>query len=237
MRRCILAGVLASGTLFAAPAQAAVQEVKGRDTLDWDRPSIAIAPGDTVHWTFDGTQQTHNVQPEVGATWMAASPLGTPAAPWEHTFTTEGTYTYFCLVHPTTMRGTVEVTRAPIVPETPPPPPPLSQQPFANDALGALPADKIARDRTKPTLTRVSVRRVARGARVSVRVSEASTVTIKFKRGVKVVLRTETSGNGNQTLTVRDRRLRAGRYRVELRAADVAGNTSRRRTVRLTLGT
>ena len=101
----------------SAPAQAAVHDIKGRDSLDWDRPAISIAPGDTVRWTFDGTQQAHNVEPE-GAKWMAASPLGTPAPSWEHTFQTEGVSAPSASA-PTTMRGTIEVHTTPAAPRNP----------------------------------------------------------------------------------------------------------------------
>ena len=233
IRRATIGSLLgiALATSASATAQAAVHDIKGRDSLDWDRPSVAVAPGDTVRWSFDGTQQVHNVQPADGATWMAASPLGAPAPSWEHTFETEGAYTYVCQVHQTTMRGTIQVTRTPDVPLPPPPPPPLSEQPFGNDALGSSPAEKVALDRQRPALSGLRVRRVSRGARVRLRVSELSVITITFKRGNRIVKRAETSGTGTRTILVRDRRLRAGRYRVQVRATDVAGNHSRLRTI------
>ena len=60
-------------------------------------------------------------------------------------------------------------------------------------------------------------------------------ITIAFKHGNRIVKRAETSGTGTRTILVRDRRLRPGRYRVQVRATDVAGNRSPLRTVRLNL--
>ena len=145
MTRRVTRGILLGIALAisaSAPAQAAVHDINGRDSLDWDRPYVAVEPGDTVRWSFDGTQQAHNVQPEDGASWMPASPLGAPAPPWEHVFETEGNYNFVCVVHPTTMRGTIEVTRTPAAPQAPPPPPPLSAQPLINDATNPPPADQ-----------------------------------------------------------------------------------------------
>ena len=233
-RRLALGALLgvALAVLASATAQAAVHDIKGRDSLDWDRPYIAIEPGDAVRWSFDGTQQTHNVQPEDGTSWMPPSPLGAPAPPWEHTFDTEGVYTFLCVVHKTTMRGTIEVTRTPAAPQAPPPPPPLSEQPFANDATSVLSPETVTVDRTRPALTGVRARRVSRGARVRFRVSELSTVTITLKRGDRFVKLT-TSGTGTRAITVGHSRLRSGRYTIQVRAIDIAGNRSRLRTVRL----
>ena len=83
MRRALLVAVpLALGV--AAPASAADQVVVGRDTLDWDRPTVAVQPGESVTWTFPGTVQVHNVAGNGPAAsdpnWDAfASPFGAPA--------------------------------------------------------------------------------------------------------------------------------------------------------------
>jgi hypothetical protein len=61
-------------------------------------------------------------------------------------------------------------------------------------------------------------------------------VTVRFKRGGKTVKTKTMNASGSYRTTVRDRKaLRAGRYRVELRAEDVAGNRSGLRTARLTV--
>ncbi len=226
---------VALAVVAPAPAQAAVHEIKARDSLlDWDPPRVVVASGDTVRWSFDGTQQAHNVQPADGATWMAASPIGVPAPPWEHTFETEGDYNFVCQVHPTTMRGTVTVAKPgePTPVPTPAPPPPLSAQPFVNDAAVPPVPETVRLDETAPRLSRVAAKRSGRRARVRVRVSEQSVVSVRFKRGRRTVRTVETAADGLRGVTVRMRR---GRYRVEVRAIDLAGNRSRMRVVRVTV--
>ena len=75
-----------------------------------------------------------------------------------------------------------------------------------------------------------------RGARVSFRLSERATVTVRLERGGKVVKTRHVRGSGSLRVTVQDRRaLRPGRYRVQLRAEDLAGNRSGIRTARITV--
>ena len=68
----------------AAPAQAD-QVVDGRADLTWDKPSVAIAVGETVTWTFSDTTQTHNVQSDLrdpaDAKWDFATLPAQPATP------------------------------------------------------------------------------------------------------------------------------------------------------------
>ena len=228
MRRAVMFG-LALAFVAAAPAQAD-QTIMGRDSLDWDRPNIAITPGETVTWTFDGTQQAHNVQPADGEAWMAPSPLGVPAAPWSHKFETEGVYNFLCQVHRDTMRGTVTVSAVPVE-ATPTPTPPPSQQPYANDDTTVIVNETVAMDTARPRLTSVSAKRVARGtARVRFRVSELSTVSVRFKRGGRTVRTVASVAEGLRGVNVRMRR---GSYSVEVRATDVAGNRSVIKRVRV----
>lgn len=235
MRRALLLAVpLALGV--AAPASAADQVVVGRDTLDWDRPTVAVQPGESVTWTFPGTVQVHNVAGSGPAAsdpnWDAfASPFGAPAPDATYTFQSEGTYNFVCEVHPSTMVGTVTVSTAPVVTPAPTPVPP-SQQPFPNDDTAALTLEKVEVDDDAPRLTRVSARRAGRSARVRFRVSEPSSVVIRFKRGKRTVLTLQWTGDGTRGLKVR---MRGGRYRVEVRATDIAGNRSPIRRARVTM--
>ena len=63
------------------------------------------------------------------------------------------------------------------------------------------------------------------------KVSEESDVSVAFKRGGRTVKSGTASGNGTRALTVRG--LRAGRYTIQVRATDIAGNRSSLRTLRL----
>jgi plastocyanin len=241
VRRALILGVFAS-LVAAAPASAAPATVHGLDTLTWDTPDVAVTVGDTVTWTFAGTAQAHHVANQGSdindAGWATfSSPLGVPAPDATYTFSTPGVYKFYCSVHPTTMFGTVTVGTA----DAPPPPPapprviPLSEQPFTNDSP-ALPAtsETVTLDTTKPRLSSVSARRSGhRGARLRFRVSEESVVDVRLKRGGKTVKRYAAAGTGTLAFTAKS--LKAGRYRVEVRAYDVAGNASSMKRVSLTV--
>ena len=210
----------------AAPAPAAEVEIKALDTLAWDPPTVAIAPGDTVVWSFAGTQGIHNVMSTSG-NWNYRSGDPIASAPsGSFVFTTAGSYDFMCQVHPD-MRGVVTVGDAP-----PPPPPPPGQQPFLNDSTPPTVFETGGLDRTPPKLSSVRVRRLSSGARIRFRVSERALVTVRFKRGGKTVKTAKFNASGSYRGTFR-KGMRTGRYRVELRAEDVAGNRSGPRTVRL----
>src|SRR5215217_3958974 len=78
--------------------------------------SIEVAAGSTVTWTNTGAA-THTVTADNGA--FDSGQLG-PGATFSQTFTTPGTYTYHCEIHPR-MTGTVVVTTpaAPAAPAAP----------------------------------------------------------------------------------------------------------------------
>jgi plastocyanin len=215
----------------AAPAQAAQEVVvTGLDTLAWDKPTVDIQPGDTVRWTFAGTTQPHNVK-STSANWTVDSELGPiPAPDFPHTFDAVGDYTYVCEVH----AGMTGVVRVAEVPPPPPPTPPLSAQPFVNDSAAPVaPETSVALDTAKPGLSSLSARRVSKGARVRFKVSEESVVNVAVKRGGRMVKSVDVPGSGARSVTVSG--LRAGRYVVQVRATDLAGNRSKLRTLRVTV--
>jgi plastocyanin len=212
----------------AALADATIQAVDGTapDGSDnrWAPNVVDIEVGQTVTWSFAGTTLVHNVR---GVNFDLRSGPAGGGPPATYTFTTVGTYEFFCELHAQPMRGTVRVGNPP-----PPPPPPLSEQPFPNDA--AAPATLELLDETAPTLSAVRVRRAPRGARVRFRLSEAGRVTIKLKRGNRVVKTSRARARaGGNTVTVRG--VRPGRYRVEIAARDLAGNQARSRRARITV--
>ena len=68
--------------LATSPALAADIQVKGLDTLVWDKPTVEAEIGDTVTWSFDGTTQAHNVQSS-SANWsFRPSSAGRPPCAW-----------------------------------------------------------------------------------------------------------------------------------------------------------
>jgi hypothetical protein len=90
-------------------------------------------------------------------------------------------------------------------------------------------------DETRPRLTRVRVRGVARGARVRLHVNEPGRITVRARRGGHVVRSRTVTLRRAATRTVALHGLRAGAYRIEVLARDLAGNRSRVRRAHLTV--
>lgn len=69
---------------------------------------VTIAPGTKVRWiNQDG--MLHTVTPDGHTAWTSAS-LGSQGATFEHTFTTPGTYAYYCQPHQSAgMTGVIRV--------------------------------------------------------------------------------------------------------------------------------
>jgi plastocyanin len=187
----------------------------------WTPNTATVKVGETVKWTFAGTTIPHNVRSGPG--WDQRSDPALAGPDVTHTFTTPGTYEFYCELHATPMRGTITVTDETGAPPPPPPPPPLSEQPFVNDF--PAPAVLEVRDAIAPKLDRVSVRRVRKGAKVRLRLSEAGKVAIRLTRGKVVKRRTVEVAKGTSTITVAG--LRAGTYRVQVTATDLAGNAAK----------
>jgi plastocyanin len=215
--RAVAAAIVVAA--LAAPAAAAgqtVQAVDGTGTPGnpdrWAPANVTIRPGETVTWSFAGTLGFHNVASDPSLTPWAFDngPPGVAKPPASYRFDTPGFYAFLCQAHGTTMTGVVTVTDPSGAPPPPPPPPPPSQQPWPN----------------APT---------ARGARVWFRLSEAGRVRIAVRRGRRTVrARRANVRSGASAVTVRGR-LRPGRYRVEVRAWDLAGNRSALKRARVTV--
>src|SRR4051794_9672901 len=98
--------------LFAASvagdqAPAATISVTGTAT-SWSPNAVTVTTGETVRWSFAGSQLNHNVHSS-SANWTLQSPVGTNQSPVDHTFTAPGVYTFLCDVHGPNMSGTVTV--------------------------------------------------------------------------------------------------------------------------------
>jgi plastocyanin len=223
--RGLAAALGALVVLVAAPAAAAqgpvIRAVEDGTSLRWEPGGeIAVPVGATVTWAYDGTTLAHNVKSD-SANWNVDTPSSaTDPRPVTLTFNNEGTYKYVCKFHADSMTGQIKVGNPP-----PPPPPPLSEQPFPNDQQPPTQLD--VSDEKRPRLSRVRAAAVRDGARVRFRLSERARVTVRFKlAGLTVKSARRTFRAGRHRLTVRDRRLR-GRYRIEVVARDIAGNSSR----------
>ena len=75
--------------------------------------TVQVQPGDTVTWRWDGSSE-HNVRafPHQTESFRSAFMSGTGKT-FARAFAKPGRFTYFCEIHPSTMRGAVEVGPAP----------------------------------------------------------------------------------------------------------------------------
>jgi plastocyanin len=240
VRRAVLPAAAAALALaLAAPAPAAAQTVQAIDGTAadnynnrWTPRDLTVRAGEAVTWTFAGTSGPHNVVSNTPNWSFSNGRAAVGLPPASFTFANPGIYAFVCELHRQTMEGTVTVTDAAGNAPPPPPPPPLSEQAWPNEQ--PAPTVLEVRDSQRPRLTRVRVSRIARGARVRFRVSEAARVTIAVKRGSRTVkTKRARARRGAQAVTVRG--LPAGRYRFAVRARDLSGNRSARRWARLTI--
>jgi plastocyanin len=112
MRKSFLLPILAFLFLASTTARAATVQVTVRN-FEFSPAVVNIQPGDTVVWTNTGG--THNVASDDGSSFF----VNLKAAPWtfSHTFPAAGAFPYHCDMHPTIMKGTVNVgASAPSVP-------------------------------------------------------------------------------------------------------------------------
>jgi plastocyanin len=241
MRRLVLAA-LAVFLLVPATAEAAVTRfVQAYDTPTfrtvWWPSTLAAQTGDTVTWRLT---QPGNANAAVHDIWLvppggSASRLGvsyeTPSA--SAVVDAAGTYQFYCSIHgglaPGGMNGAITVGAAdpgaPVDPGTPwvtgeePPDP------------NALPNDTTAPtafeegDNTPPTLTLLKATPTDKGAKARVEVEEPVTVTLRLKRGKKVLATKRVAvppGRVNVTIALPKRlQDKPGRYRLQVWSTDV----------------
>jgi hypothetical protein len=193
---------------------------------------VTIDPNDSVTWHFDGAPSDHNV-----------ADAGTPPA-WQSTYPTigtyarsypdPGTYDFICQAHPQ-MKGRVTVGDGVGTP-TPSPSPSPSPTPSTQPSGPTTPPPTGGSDSVKPTVKSVRPTALRRGVRVRFTLSEPATVTLRVKRGRKVLKSARIqAAAGTRSVTLRSRRLKKGRYTVEVVARDTAGNRSLLATKRVTL--
>ncbi|MBK0404372.1 T9SS type A sorting domain-containing protein [Adhaeribacter sp. BT258] len=103
---CFLVLVLGAENLKAANATVTVGS-GGSNTFSPQQVNINV--GDMVTWQW--ASGTHDVTSATGA-WSPA-PITSSSPSFSRTFTTAGTYSYFCSIHGQSMSGTVVVAAAP----------------------------------------------------------------------------------------------------------------------------
>ncbi len=253
-------GCVVAGVSVAAAAEPKADQLVKAQASTWDKPAVAVQTGETVTWDLNSSDnQFHNVKgtanpadPNYATLYVPPAREGTVS----YTFTQPGAYEFVCEVHAGTMRGTVTVTGAPTTPtatpsttpsttptptataSTAPPAPQPTTAPIPTDnRLTPAPTRGRAADTTKPSISKLKLKAVRRGARVSFSLSETSSVTIRFKRGKRTVRTVRLSARaGTRSLTVRSSRLTKARYSVEIEARDARGNRAdvQRKNVRIT---
>ena len=109
MRGLLVALLATLGLVFVAPsAQAATQAVAMRGYA-FSPSTLTVHVGDTVTWTnYD--QAPHDVTTTSAPVAIKSQTLSTGQS-FSYTFTTAGTYSYYCSIHPD-MRATVTVQPA-----------------------------------------------------------------------------------------------------------------------------
>jgi plastocyanin len=206
--------------------------------------NITIQTGDSVRWTFE-PGGFHNVQSD-GTNWSLPddNPM-TDHPDVTYTFAAEGVYAFHCDAHPGDMDGTVTVQDAPVTP-TPDPTTTATATPSVTPTSTpttqpgggqpTTPPPTAGTDLVKPKVRSVKLKALRRAVRVSFKLSEPATVTVTVKRR-KTVLKAKRiqAGAGTHKVTLRSKKLKKGRYTVEIRARDAYGNRSKLATKRLAL--
>lgn len=90
----------ASDATTGSPAAATVT----MKNVKFDPETVTVKAGDTVRWVWDDGSVQHDVSGEGFKSETQAK--GT----FDHKFEAAGTFAYICMVHPDTMKGTVEVS-------------------------------------------------------------------------------------------------------------------------------
>jgi plastocyanin len=209
MRRALAPLIIAITLGAAAPAMAADVTVKDFSFVPTE---VQIQPGQSVTWHWAGpSDHTVTADPGQGESFNSGE-LGVGAT-FTHTFTHNGSFTYFCQIHPS-MRATVNV---------------------GSPNTTRL---RISGLRAKPT--KLCSRRTsscrARATKLTFRLSETATVRLKvasIRHPRKTLKRlTRQLSAGRHSLKVSARGLGVGRYRATLVATDLAGNRSQAASVR-----
>ena len=90
----------------SSTAAASGNTVQATSSLTFTPVSLSIKKGDTVTWN-NSSGIAHNVTFENGAAFNQSLNDGTQI---NRTFTTTGTFNYFCSIHGKSMHGTIVVT-------------------------------------------------------------------------------------------------------------------------------
>jgi plastocyanin len=206
----------------------------GTDCTTGETAEVSINTGEKVTWNFDGNVN-HNAAAanDVPAdpTWKDYSGDFVTTGSYSRTFTQPGDYQFLCQAHPAQMTGVIHVTGDPV--ETPTSTPTTTPSatptptPTTHPGGSTTPPPTPTEDTVKPRVRSLKLKALRHAARVTFRLSEPSTVTIRVRRGHKVVktVRKQVAA-GKRTVTIRSKKLKKGRYTIVVLARDAFGNRS-----------
>jgi plastocyanin len=216
------------------------------DCVPSETADVSIDTGETVTWTWndDDGAQVHNAAADnsvaADPNWANFTSDIAPEGTAEYTFNQPGDYEFVCQAHPEQMHGVLHVTGDPIETPTSTPTSTATATPTTQPGTGGggttTPSPQPSIDSVKPTVKRLKLKALRHGARVTFRLSEPATVTIRIKRGKKTVITKRVqAAAGKRMVTVRSRKLRKGRYAIQVLARDAVGNRSvvAKKTLRL----
>jgi len=197
---------------MASPAYGATHQVSVGNNA-FSPAELTITQGDTVSWTFAGPDTNHSTTTTADGQTTWDSDPGNPfpnhqvGDKFSWNFTEPGEFRYFCKTH-SFMTGRIVVQRR----INDPNPPPVDT---AAPRFGSL---------------RASVRL----RRVTFTLNEPARVEGKLRGPIRRTLKL--SGKAGENVMRLPKRLKKGRYGLNLRATDAAGNESLVARVKLTVG-
>src|SRR3954447_15175938 len=108
--------------LFTSAAGANTVTIATRDNKTFNPTIVNIAPGDTVQWNWVGPDTNHSPASNESVLEPFDTDPGNPNPNFNHplgvnlshTFQHSGSFAFHCKVHPDIMRGTVNVSAAPV---------------------------------------------------------------------------------------------------------------------------
>lgn len=134
---------LAASLIFAAAARGD-QNITVGPSIAFNPPNLTVAPGEKVTWTFAGAPHSTTSNATSGPEFWDSGIVFTVGTTFSHTFTTPGSYPFYCQVHSfpngTAMNGVITVaipTPTPTPPATATPTPAPTPTPTANPNAGA----------------------------------------------------------------------------------------------------
>jgi plastocyanin len=260
IRRAVLAATLA--LVCAAPASAAVtRPIQAFDTPTfrtiWTPRNVPAQVGDTIEWRFtqpgNPNASTHDlwlVAPGGQPQQLGASYIGPKATT---VVGAAGTYQFYCSIHgglaPGGMNGQLVVgTTDPGAPVDPGQPWTDPDWVDPDDPTGpaALPNTTTAPtifeegDTTAPTVDLISVKETDNAAKVKVDVSEAGVLTLRLKKGKKIVATEKVDVNAGkvaaQIKPPKALRDKLRRYKLQVWVTDMAEIDSEIHSVRVDIG-